>query len=92
MDFKALRRSNETIIAALERAVEVAGQGCEFCDAMVDDMREVEECSHIKGQAPAHAWVCLACWNASAQETSTIIGHFSDLLDRALEEIALKEA
>jgi hypothetical protein len=71
------------ILAVLKRAEEVAGQSCEFCDAMVDDLGEERD----GGREPhAHWWACGRCWNAGAEETSAAIGHLSDLLDRALEE------
>lgn len=71
-------------LAALERAEEVADQGCEFCENAVDDLGEERD----GGREPhAHWWACGVCWNKSAVETSTAIGHFSDLLDRALERI-----
>jgi hypothetical protein len=67
------------VIAALERADEVADQGCEYCDAMVTDMSEV-------GEPHGHWWKCGECANKDAIKTSTIIGHLSDLLDAALED------
>jgi hypothetical protein len=73
------------ILEALERADDVADQGCEFCGAMVDDWGEERD-----GGREPHAswWACGRCWNASAERTSTIIGHLSDLLDRALERLS----
>lgn len=74
----------ERILAALERAEEVADQGCEFCENAVDDLGEERD----GGREPhAHWWACGRCWNASTEETSTVIGHLCDLLDRALERI-----
>jgi hypothetical protein len=74
----------DAILAVLERAEEVAGQGCEFCDAMVDDPGEERD----GGREPhAHWWACGRCWNAGAQEMSAIIGHLSELLDAALERV-----
>lgn len=74
----------DVILTALERAEEVAGQGCEFCDAMVDDLGEERD----GGREPhAHWWACGRCWNESAGETSTVIGHLSDLRDAALAEL-----
>lgn len=72
------------IADALERAAEVAGQGCEFCEHAVDDLGEERNGGR---ESHAHWWACGRCWNESAQRTSMAIGHFSDLLDRALERI-----
>jgi len=66
------------LIAALERAEEVADQGCEFCDHMVTDQGP-------EGEAHGHWWQCGECSNKRAHETSTIIWHLSDLLRLALE-------
>jgi hypothetical protein len=78
------RTACDMILAALERAEEVADQSCEFCDNAVDDLGEERD----GGREPhAHWWKCGECSNRDAIETSTIIGHLSDLLDRALERI-----
>jgi hypothetical protein len=86
-DIKAdLIQQLNTIIEHLnERAEEVADQGCEFCDALIDDYGEEHD-----GRREPHAnwWVCGRCWNTSAGETSTTIGHLSDLLDQSLERIS----
>ena len=62
-------------IAALERAEEVADQGCEFCDAKVTDQLETDE-----GTSPhAHGWVCLECRNKEFQR--------AERLEKALRHI-----
>lgn len=61
---------------ALERAEEVADQGCEFCDAQVTDQGP-------EGEPHGHWWKCGECANRDATESSTVIGHLSDLLERA---------
>lgn len=72
------------IVVALERADEVADQGCEFCEAMVTDRGPEDE-------AHGHWWGCGECWNKSAVEAGTIIAHLSDLLDNALKHLAIVE-
>ena len=79
----------QDVLAALERAAEVAEQGCNFCSAMVDDLGEDRDGGR---EAYAHWWACGECWNRSARETSTTIRHLSDLLDAALERVVLVEA
>jgi len=77
---KLTELEHRKIVAALERAAEVAGQGCEFCGAMVDDYGEERD----GGREPhANWWACGRCWNTGAGETSAAIGHLSELLERA---------
>ena len=73
----------DLVLVALERADEIADQGCEFCEATVTDHGE----DGMGRREPyGHWWACGKCWNESAAQTSMATGHLSDLLGAALDE------
>jgi hypothetical protein len=79
-----LERDWPTVRAVLERAEEVADQGCEFCDSSVTDSMET-------GEPHAHWWGCGECWNKGAIRTSTEIQRLKAALRRMISAVDLDD-